>query len=141
MDTFLQDIRFGFRMMLKSPGFAAVAIIALALGIGANTAIFSVVDAVLLRSLPYKDSDRLVMIWHTYPKLNLAQASVSPPSYIEYRDMTSSFEQVATATNCDATPTGAGEPERLQGARVSANFFTTLGVEPDRGRGFLAEED
>jgi predicted permease len=141
VDNFLQDIRFGFRMLLKSPGFAAVAIVALALGIGANTAIFSVVDAVLLRSLPYKDPDHLVMIWHTYPKLNLAQASLSPPSYIEYRDMTSSFEQVAAGAGWDANLTGAGEPERLQGARVSANYFTTLGVEPEHGRGFLPEED
>ena len=141
MDTLLHDLRYGIRTMLKSPGFTAVAVIALALGIGANTAIFSVVNALLLKPLPYKDADRLVLIWHTYPKLNLDQASVSAPSYIEYRDMTSSFEQVATATTWSVNLTGVGEPERIQGARVSGNLFTTLGVQPIAGRGFLAEED
>ncbi len=141
MDRLLNDIRYGVRTMLRSPGFTAVAVIALALGIGANTAIFSVVNALLLKPLPYKDADRLVLIWHSYPKLNLDQASVSAPSYIEYRDMTSSFEQVATATDWSVNLTGVGEPERVQGARVSYNLFTTLGVEPVRGRSFLAEED
>ena len=141
MDTLRHDIRYAIRTMLKSPGFTAVAVIALALGIGANTAIFSVVNALLLKPLPYKDAERLVLIWHTYPKLNLDQASVSAPSYVEYRDMTSSFEQVATATTWSVNLTGVGEPERLQGARVSYNLFTTLGVEPVRGRSFLGEED
>lgn len=141
MDTFLHDIRYGLRTMRKSPGFTAVAVIALALGIGANTAIFSVVNALLLKPLPYKDAERLVLIWHTYPKLNLDQASVSAPSYIEYRDMTNSFEEVATATEWKVNLTGIGEPERLQGARVSYNLFTTLGVQPIAGRSFLAEED
>jgi putative ABC transport system permease protein len=141
MNTLLADLRYGFRSLLKSPGFTAVAVIALALGIGANTAIFSVVNALLLKPLPYKDAERLVLIWHTYPKLNLDQASVSAPSYIEYRDMTGSFEQVATATSWSVNLTGVGEPERLQGARVSYNLFTTVGVQPIAGRGFLAEED
>ncbi len=141
MNTLLADLRYGFRTLLKSPGFTAVAVIALALGIGANTAIFSVVNALLLKPLPYKDAERLVLIWHTYPKLNLDQASVSAPSYIEYRDMTSSFEQVATATSWSVNLTGVGEPERLQGARVSHNLFATVGVQPTAGRGFLSEED
>lgn len=141
MDTFLQDLRYSFRTFIKSPGFTAVAVIALGLGIGANTAIFSVVNALLLKPLPYKDADRLVLIWHAYPKLNLDQASISAPSYIEYRDMTSSFEQVATATEWNVNLTGGGEPERLQGARISYNLFSTLGVQPFQGRSFLAEED
>ena len=141
MNTLLADLRYGFRTLLKSPGFTAVAVIALALGIGANTAIFSVVNALLLKPLPYKDAERLVLIWHTYPQLKLDQASVSAPSYVEYRDMTSSFEQVATATTWSVNLTGIGEPERLQGARVSYNLFTTVGVQPIAGRGFLAEED
>ncbi len=141
MNTLLADLRYGFRTLLKSPGFTAVAVIALALGIGANTAIFSVVNALLLKPLPYKNAERLVLIWHSYPKLNLDQASVSAPSYIEYRDMTSSFEQVATATSWSVNLTGVGEPERLQGARVSHNLFTTVGVQPIAGRAFLAEED
>ena len=141
METLIHDIRYGLRTMRKSPGFTAVAVIALALGIGANTAIFSVVNALLLKPLPYKDADRLVLIWHTYPLLKLDQASVSAPSYIEYRDMTSSFEEVATATEWKVNLTGGGEPERLQGARVSYNLFSTLGVQPVAGRSFLSEED
>jgi len=141
METILQDIRYGLRTMLKSPGFTAVAVIALALGIGANTAIFSVVNALLLKPLPFKNADRLVLIWHTYPQLKLDQASVSAPSYIEYRDMTSSFDEVATATEWSVNLTGVGEPERLQGARVSYNLFSTLEVQPVIGRSFLAEED
>src|SRR6266513_5461119 len=141
MDTFLHDIRYGLRTMRKNPGFTAVAVIALSLGIGANTAIFSVVNALLLKALPYKNAERLVLIWHTYPQLKLDQASVSAPSYIEYRDMTSSFDEVATATQWSVNLTGAGEPERLQGARVSWNLSSTLGIQPVAGRSFLAEED
>ncbi|MEK6303160.1 MAG: ABC transporter permease [Acidobacteriota bacterium] len=141
METLLQDLRYGVRTLIKSPGFTAVAVLALALGIGANTAIFSVVDAVLLRPLPYKNPDQLVLIWHAYPKINLPQASICPPCYLEYRDLTSSFEQVATTTGWNVNLTGAGEPERLQAARVSFNYFTTLGAEPIQGRTFLAEED
>lgn len=141
MDTLLQDIRYGIRAILKRPGFTAVAVIALALGIGANTAIFSVVDAVLIRSLPYKNSERLLLIWHSYPQLNLPQASVCAPCYLEYRDQTSSFEQVAVQTGWPVNLTGTGEPERLQGSRVSFNYFDTLGVQPQQGRGFVQEED
>ena len=141
METLIHDLRYGLRTMRKTPGFTAVAVIALALGIGANTAIFSVVNALLLKPLPYKDAERLVLIWHTYPQLKLDQASVSAPSYVEYRDMTSSFDEVATATEWSVNLTGAGEPERLQGARVSYNLFSTLGVQPVSGRGFLLEED
>jgi len=141
METFLKDLRYGIRTLIKSPGFTAVAVLALALGIGANTAIFSVVDAVLLRPLPYKNPDRLVLIWHAYPTINLPQASICPPCYLEYRDLTSSFEQVATTTGWNANLTGIGEPERLQGSKVSFNYFSTLGAEPAEGRTFLAEED
>ena len=141
METLFQDLRYGIRAMLKSRGFTAVAVIALALGIGANTAIFSVIDAVLLRPLPYKNAEQLVLIWHNYPQINLAEASICPPCYHEYRDMTSSFEQVATQTGWSVNLTGTGEPERLQGSRVSYNYFATLGAEPAQGRVFLAEED
>jgi predicted permease len=141
METLIQDLRYGMRALLKSPGFTAVAVIALALGIGANTAIFSVIDAVLLRPLPYKDAERLTLIWHSYPQINLAEASICPPCYREYRDLTTSFEQVAAQTGWSVNLTGTGEPERLQGSRVSYNYFATLGAEPAHGRGFLAEED
>ncbi len=141
MNILLQDLRFGFRVLMNKPGFTAIIVLALALGIGANSAIFSVVNAVLLHSLPYKDPDRLVMIWHNYPTLKLPDASVSPPSYILYRDMTRSFEQVATGTGWQVNVTGLGEPERLQGASISYNFFSTLGVEPAIGRPFKQDED
>jgi predicted permease len=141
MDTLIQDLRYGIRALLKSRGFAVVAVIALALGIGATTAIFSVVDAVLLRPLPYKNAERLALIWHSYPQINLPQASICVPCYAEYRDMTSSFDQVATMTGWAVNLTGIGEPERLQGNRVSFNYFTTLGAEPAQGRAFLEEED
>jgi putative ABC transport system permease protein len=141
MERLLQDIRFGLRTLTKNPGFTLIAVIALALGIGANSVIFSAINSVLLKPLPYKDSDKLVMIWHNYPDINLPQASLSPPSYIEYRDMTSSFEQVAAGASWSANLTGVGEPERIEGARLSYNFFTTLGVDPILGRTFIAEED
>ncbi len=134
-------MRYAVRSLLKSRGFAVVAVVALALGIGATTAIFSVVDAVLLRPLPYKNPERLTLIWHNYPQINLPQASICVPCYAEYRDMTSSFEQVATVTGWPINLTGIGEPERLQGNRVSFNYFSTLGVEPEQGRAFLEEED
>jgi putative ABC transport system permease protein len=141
METLLQDVRYGVRVLFKQPGFTLIAVIALALGIGANSAIFSVVNAVLLQPLPYKDPEQMALIWHKYPHLNLEQASISPPSYIEYRDMTSAFEQVAAGTSWSVNLTGTGEPERVDAALVSANFFPTLGIEPERGRNFTAEED
>ena len=141
METLFQDLRYGIRALLKSRGFAVVAVIALALGIGATTAIFSVVDAVLLRPLPYKNPERLTLIWHNYPQINLPQASICVPCYAEYRDLTSCFEQVATVTGWAVNLTGVGEPERLQGNRVSFNYFSTLGAEPAQGRTFLEEED
>ncbi|HEV8700407.1 MAG TPA: ABC transporter permease [Candidatus Polarisedimenticolia bacterium] len=141
MDTLLQDLRYGLRMLRSRPAFTVVALLALALGIGANTAMFSVVDAVLLRPLPYRDPGRLVMIWHEYAQMNLPKASLSVPSYLEYRDHVQGFESVAAAANWSANLTGAGDPERVQGARVTGNFLATLGVPPMLGRDFLKEED
>ena len=141
MDALLQDLRYGLRMLTTRPGFTAVALVALALGIGANTAMFSVVDAVLLRPLPYRDAGRLVMIWHEYAQMNLPKATLSVPSYLEYRDHVQGFESVAAAANWSANLTGAGDPEQVQGARVTGNFLTTIGVAPMLGRDFLKEED
>ncbi|HEV8122458.1 MAG TPA: ABC transporter permease [Candidatus Polarisedimenticolia bacterium] len=142
MDTFLQDLKFALRSLRARPVIAVVAILALALGIGANSAIFSLVHAVLLRPLPFRDADRLVLIWHDYGKgMNLSKATLSVPTYIEYRDHVEAFESVAVGTPWNANLTGAGDPERLQGSLVSGNFFRTLGVAPTLGRDFLPEED
>jgi len=139
LETILQDLRYGVRVLLKNPGFTAVAVITLALGIGANSAIFSVVNAVLLRPLAYKDPERLVLINHNYQKLNL-KASVSAPGYAYYRDHAQSFSAVAAVTGWFVNLTGAGEPERLQGLLVSPNLFPMLGAEAARGRVLLEEE-
>jgi predicted permease len=134
------DIRYGLRALKKNPGFAAISVLTLALGIGANTAIFSVVNSILLRPLPYKDPDRLVILGHAYPKLDLI-APVSPPGFLSYRDRGNVFESAAVSTGGSVNMTGQGEPERVQGRQVSASFFSTLGVAPIIGRDFTAEED
>ncbi|HUK91012.1 MAG TPA: ABC transporter permease, partial [Blastocatellia bacterium] len=141
MENFISDLKYGVRTLARTPGFTAVAIIVLALGIGANTAIFSAVNAVLLSKIPYKDPNRLVFLFHSYPEVNLDQASLSPPSYIEYRDMPHCFESVAAGTMWSANLTGAGAPERVRGARVTYNFLSTIGVAPEAGRSFLPDED
>jgi predicted permease len=139
MGTIWQDIRYGYRMLWKNPGFTLVAIIALALGIGANSAIFSVVNAILLKPLPYKDPQQLVIINHNYPKLNL-KATVSAPGYVYYRDHAQSFSDVAAVGGWNANLTGGGEPERLQGMQVTTNLFPMLGAQPALGRAFSAQE-
>jgi putative ABC transport system permease protein len=141
MDVLMQDLRYGARSLLRNPGFAAIAIVALGLGIGANTAIFSVVNSVLLRPLPYADPGRLVSVWNQYPGMNLMRASVSGPDYVERRDQNTVFEGVAVYAHASLNLTGSGEPERIHGLRASANLFHLLGVPPALGRGFLEEED
>ena len=138
---FLQDLRYAARILWKNPGFTAVAVIALALGIGANTAIFSVVNTVLLRPLPYKDPEQLVMVWedasrHGYPRDTPAAAN-----YVDWRDQNSVFSSMAAIADVNFNLTGVGNPERLKGRRVSANLFPLLGVEPQLGRVFTAAED
>ncbi len=141
LETIAQDLSYGLRMMLKNRGFTVGAIVTLALGIGVNIAIFSVVNSVLLRPLAYHDPDRLVWIGHSAVKPNQASA-ISPPTFVDYRNWCQSFENItALMFGSSFNLTGDGGPERLQGRRVSANFFATLGVAPELGRGFLAEED
>jgi len=137
----MNDLKFAFRQLLKNPGFATVAVLTLALGIGANTAIFSFVDAVLLRPLPYASPERLVTIWHSYPELNLPRASVSPFGYLQFQEQAKSFEEISAATFWMPNLTGQEQPEQLPGMRVTANFFRTFGVKPIRGRTFSEEED
>jgi putative ABC transport system permease protein len=144
MDTLFQDIRFGFRMLLKAPGFMAVAVIVLALGIGANSAIFSVVNAVLLRPLPYPQPDRLVQVWHTPPQSSFPGAtrfSVSPANYLDWVSQNHSFEQMAIYGFAGFNLTGKGEPESIIATRVSSNFFSVLKTQPMAGRVFSSEED
>jgi len=136
-----QDLRYGLRVLVKNPGFTTVAVVALALGIGANSAIFSVVNAVLLRPLPYKDPDRLVMIWEDDTKGGYPRDTPAAANYIDWRDQNQVFEGMAAMADQSFNLTGAGEPERIEGRRVSASLFPLLGVEPQLGRAFSPEED
>src|SRR5262245_28938024 len=128
----LQDLRYGARMLWKNPGFTLIAVITLALGIGANTAIFSVVNAVLLRPLPFKDPERLVWIWGTLPKFG--QTHHSPVEFLAYQKQQTSFVEMAAYRNMSFTVTGGAEPEHAQGMIVSANYFSLLGVPAALGR-------
>jgi putative ABC transport system permease protein len=139
----LQDVRFGLRTLWKSPAFTLVAIVTLALGIGANTAIFSVVNAAMIRPLPFPNAKRLVSIYHSYTKFNLPRVTVYPAAYGYFRDHGTSFEQMAAFTGYRAPQnlTGNGEPERVHAVMSTANFFSTLGTQPMLGRTFTPEED
>jgi putative ABC transport system permease protein len=141
MKNIPQDLRYGARMLIKNPGFTLIAIGALALGIGANTAIFSVVNAVLLRPLPYEGSERLVVLYETNPQQGRDEMSVSYPNFADWRAQSQSFEQLAACLYGGMILTGKDEPARLQVVAVSADFFAMLRVKPLRGRVFLPEED
>jgi len=137
----LYDLRYAARMQVKNPAFTIVAVIALALGIGANTAIFSVVNTVLLRPLPYKDPDRLVMVWEDATKAGYPRDTPTNANYIDWRDQNQVFEGMAALAYDSFNFTGAGDPERLPGRRVSASLFPLLGVDPHIGRIFSKAED
>jgi putative ABC transport system permease protein len=142
MDTLVKDLRFALRTMRRSPGFTSVAIIALALGIGANSAIFSVVNSVLFRPLPYRNPDRLVMIWENHQQAGGPEREwASPADLKDWREQPQSFERVAGLLGWGPTLTGSGEPEDLQGAAISYDTFEMLGVAPAIGRTFTADED
>ena len=141
MDSFLQDIRYGVRVLLKNRSFAAVAVFALALGIGANSAIFSVVNSVVLRPLPYKDSDRLVTIYSSLLQPGLEKIVVSAPELADFREQNNSLDEVAAYDFQGVNVTGGDEPERIRAALFSPNLLPLLGVDPLIGRGFSALED
>lgn len=141
MDSFLRDLRYSVRMLIKSPGFTVVAILALTLGIGANTAIFSVVNSVLLRPLPYSDPGRLMQLWEVSARKGLSEMPASYPNFADWRDQNHVFEQVVAYSDWTFNLTGAGEPERIRSAIVSPAFFSALGIKPVRGRVFLSGED
>ncbi|MGH9825138.1 MAG: ABC transporter permease, partial [Blastocatellia bacterium] len=138
-----QDARYAIRTMTKKPAVSVLAIVVLALGIGANTAIFSIVAPVLLKSLPFKDSGRLVLLWHVYPKTNFPGFSeVSPPSFVIYRDNARAFDWVSAMEPARGVNlTGDGDPEQVQIEQISADMIGHLGVQPVLGRSFLPEED
>jgi putative ABC transport system permease protein len=139
MGTLWQDLRYGARMLLKHKGFTAVAVLTLGLGIGANTAIFSVVNAVLLRKLPYHDSDRLVMLSEGENQGALGNTGYT--TFADWRERSRSFERMVVIRSWGGTLTGQGEPELIRGLRVSADYFKLLGVDPALGRDFRVEED
>ena len=142
MGTLLNDLRYGARLLLRAPGFTAVAVAALAIGIGANTAIFSVVNTLLIQPLPYADADRLTMVWeHNIPR-DRKNNVISPGNFIHWRELNQSFvEMAAVGTTSKATLIGAGDPVELPFQYVTASFFSVLGVQPALGRAFTAEED
>jgi predicted permease len=138
----MNDLKFAFRQLLKNPGFTAVAVLTLALGIGANTAIFSAVDAVIIRPLPYADADHLVMIWDDNSKLTGTRKFFStPPEWHEWRQHNTVFTDVAASQPGDASLSNDGEPEQLPARKVSANFWIVLGAQPLLGRVFTEDED
>ncbi len=138
-DEMFQDLRFGVRMLLKKPGFTALAVITLALGIGANSAIFSVVNAVMLKPLPYEEADRLVMLSEHHPQVPTRW--VSYPNFLDWRERNQVFEAMSTTRGWALTLTGTGEPQRLNARMVSAPYFSIMRVKPLVGRDFLPEED
>src|SRR5580693_2594050 len=137
----LHDLQFAFRQLLKSPGFSLVAILTLALAIGANTAIFSAIDAVLLHPLPYPDPDRLVIVQETLPRYALHGIAPTAPDYAEFRRQATCFSQVAAVTGAVATLTGDGQPEDVPALRVTASAFPMLGVVPVVGGLFTSDDD
>ncbi|MGC1482496.1 MAG: ABC transporter permease [Candidatus Acidiferrum sp.] len=141
IESFWQDVRCGMRMLRKNAGFAVVAVLTLALGIGANTAIFSVIHAVLLSPLPYNDPDRIVLVLESNPSRGFPQFSASPPNYMDWKKDSTAFEQMASVARGEFNYTGGTEPERLTGARVASSFFAVMGATPAMGRTFLPEDD
>ena len=136
-----QDIRYALRVLAKNPAFTIIAVIALALGIGANSAIFSVVDAVLLRPLPFKHPEQLVMLWENAAHQGFPKNTPSPANFLDWQKQAQSFTGIAAMAERSFNLTGVGEPERLDGRRVSANLFELLGVPAMLGRTFVPEDD
>ncbi|MGH9144640.1 MAG: ABC transporter permease, partial [Vicinamibacterales bacterium] len=137
MDTLLQDIRFGWRLLRRTPGFTISAVLALALGIGATTAIFSVLDRVVLRPLPYPDPDRLTMVWEANDGKGLSHERISPVNFVDYRGLSQVFEAGAAWWYPQLTLTETDrDPLRVNAIETTPNFFAVLGVQPMLGPGF-----
>ena len=141
MNTLLKDLRHAFRVLIAARAFTMAALLSLAIGIGANTAIFSIVDGLLLRPLPYADAKRLVILWNSSPGLNITEDWFSTAQYFDIRNGHHGFEQVAIAIGDNYNLTGSGEPERIGTIRVSSSLLHLLGQRAALGRIFLPEED
>jgi predicted permease len=141
MGTLWQDLSYGFRMLVKRPGFTVIAVLSLALGIGANTAIFSLVSAVLIKPLPFPEAERLVMVWEDASSIGFPQDTPSPGNYSDWKTQNQVFEDMAALSWQSFNITGDGEPERVSAYAVTANCFPLLGIQPALGRNFLPSED
>ena len=141
MRTLLADLRYGLRLLRQSPAFTAIAICALALGIGANTAIFSTLDSVVLRPLPYHDPDRVVMVFEDCSSIGFPHNTPAPANYFDWKAQNHVFTDMAAIRNRSMSITGDGAPEQLKGQAATANLFSVLGVSPLLGRTFSDEED
>jgi len=138
---FIQDLKYALRTLRRAPAFAAAAVLTLALGVGANTAIFSVVNAVMLQPLPFPEPGRLVRVWETNPKRNIPFFSASVPNYVSWKDQARCFEEIGAFGGASLNLTGDGEPERLPAGEITASVFPLLRIQPLRGRAFLPEEE
>ena len=141
MDTILSDLRYGLRLFRKSPLFTVVAAATLALGIGANTVIFSVVDAVIIRALPYEDPDRVIVLWEDGTRVGFVKNTPAPANYFDWRRMNRTFTDMAATRGAVASLTGNGAPEQVRGRATTPNFFSVLGVRPQLGRTYTEAED
>src|SRR6188508_3227678 len=137
----MSDLKYAFRLFSKSPAFTAAAILSLAIGIGANTAIFSVANALLLRPLGYADADRLAILWNRSPGLNIQEDWFSTAQYFDIRNNHQGFESLALAIGANFNLTGSGDPERVGVIRVSSNLLPMLGARPEQGQLFVPEDD
>src|SRR5262249_33759092 len=141
METLLQDLRYALRTLRSNPGFTAVALLTLGLGVGANTPIFSGVNAVLLKPVPFRDSDRSAVIWVNNPAEGRVRSGPSGKDYLDWKQQSTSFEDMFLFEHGSGTITGGAEPEQVAGLRVSANFAGFLGIKAHLGRAFLPGED
>src|SRR5262245_55767708 len=141
METFWKDLHYGFRALTRNRGFAAIAVVSLSLGIGANTAIFSLVNAVLLKPLPFAEPEHLMMVFEDQSQIGFPRSDVAAANYIDWKSQNQSFEDMAVLNWKNLNLTGDGEPERILAHGASANFFPLLGVQPVIGRNFAHDED
>ncbi|MEW6210872.1 MAG: ABC transporter permease [Acidobacteriota bacterium] len=140
METFIKDMRYGTRLLIRQPGFSLIALIALALGIGANTAIFSVVNTVLIRPLPYKNPERLVAVWETFRNVGKLENPVTPANFFDWKEQNQSFEDMTYYVSQPLTLTGGGDPEKIEGVYSADNFLHLFGVDAAMGRIFMSGE-